>query len=342
MIRFFRLVVNGALRMDHFSPDYWNMHDKKISDPNARTPTRKPKSHATISVSLEKKFLLICPGAIARLREMPTHLVIAQLACQVEVDVQQQMFNFVKRQIQPGCLRGPRYCFLTNSLVYPVTDANVRRISGIDAAVSSLNRAELPLVHGKEPIPTLEEVFQAFPNTPINLDLKEADTEMLEKVYQLIVRYDRRHITIWGSGFRTAEFDKLVFEKDPNIYRYFTMRRVMWLYVTHWLCLLPFLSIHESALEIPLITERLLRYPFPNASPKRLSIASWIAQHLLLSKSLFSHLKKRGVSIILWTPNTHEEFEQAMRAGVDGIMTDYPLLLRQWYDARDKIETAQM
>ncbi|PRP77791.1 hypothetical protein PROFUN_07733 [Planoprotostelium fungivorum] len=36
---------NGALRMDHFSPDYWNMHDKKSSDPNAWTPTRKTKSY---------------------------------------------------------------------------------------------------------------------------------------------------------------------------------------------------------------------------------------------------------------------------------------------------------
>ncbi|PRP87218.1 hypothetical protein PROFUN_01480 [Planoprotostelium fungivorum] len=35
---------NGTLRMDHFSPNFWNMHDKKISDPNAWTPTRKPKS----------------------------------------------------------------------------------------------------------------------------------------------------------------------------------------------------------------------------------------------------------------------------------------------------------
>ncbi|PRP73899.1 hypothetical protein PROFUN_16511 [Planoprotostelium fungivorum] len=30
--------------MDHFSPDYWNMHDEKISNPNAWTPTRKTKS----------------------------------------------------------------------------------------------------------------------------------------------------------------------------------------------------------------------------------------------------------------------------------------------------------
>ncbi|PRP74343.1 hypothetical protein PROFUN_16107 [Planoprotostelium fungivorum] len=34
--------------MDHFSPDYWNMHDKKISDPNAWTPTRKTKSRVQV------------------------------------------------------------------------------------------------------------------------------------------------------------------------------------------------------------------------------------------------------------------------------------------------------
>ncbi|PRP80337.1 actin binding protein [Planoprotostelium fungivorum] len=52
---------NGALRMDHFSPDFWNMHDNKISDPNAWIPTRKTKSgtHFWWKHMLRNIFLLV-------------------------------------------------------------------------------------------------------------------------------------------------------------------------------------------------------------------------------------------------------------------------------------------
>ncbi|PRP76433.1 hypothetical protein PROFUN_12045 [Planoprotostelium fungivorum] len=55
-----RLESNGALRMDHFSPDYWNMHDEKISDPNAWTPTRKTKSYAQSDTPNEEEFFWNC------------------------------------------------------------------------------------------------------------------------------------------------------------------------------------------------------------------------------------------------------------------------------------------
>ena len=37
----------------------------------------------------------------------------------------------------------------------------------------------------EERMPTLEEVFQQFPNIPINLDIKAENIELMEKVRQL-------------------------------------------------------------------------------------------------------------------------------------------------------------
>lgn len=71
--------------------------------------------------------------------------------------------------------------------------------------------------------------------------------------------------------------------------------------------------------QTPLLTVNLLRYPFPNASLWRLEWTVWFFRKILLSKSLFTHLRKRGVVIILWTPNTFEEFRIAKEAGVDGV-----------------------
>lgn len=48
-------------------------------------------------------------------------------------------------------------------------------------------------------IPLLREVFERFPNTPINIDLKENDDELIEKVYELIVKFNRQDLTVWGN-----------------------------------------------------------------------------------------------------------------------------------------------
>lgn len=47
----------------------------------------------------------------------------------------------------------------------------------------------------------------------------------------------------------------------------------------------------------------------------------------IADKLIFYHLKKRGVEIIYWALNKPEEFERAIKSGVDGIITDCPTLL---------------
>lgn len=109
-------------------------------------------------------------------------------------------------------------------------------------------------------------MFETFPNTAINLDFKAPDPELLDHVYELIVRYNMRDKIIWGSGFNNEEFNKLIvrkgspsdrtiiatisFQTDSTIKRFFSQPRALRIYLLHVLCLLPFVHIEEDAFEV--------------------------------------------------------------------------------------------
>lgn len=45
----------------------------------------------------------------------------------------------------------------------------------------------------------LQEVFEAFPYIPINIDIKINDDRLIEKVSNLIKQYNREEFTVWGN-----------------------------------------------------------------------------------------------------------------------------------------------
>ena len=48
-------------------------------------------------------------------------------------------------------------------------------------------------------IALLEEVFQAFPNVAINIDLKEGHDDLIVAVDQLVRKYNNADLCIWGN-----------------------------------------------------------------------------------------------------------------------------------------------
>lgn len=45
----------------------------------------------------------------------------------------------------------------------------------------------------------MKEVFEAFPNMPINIDIKINDDQLIKKVSDLIKEYNREEYTVWGN-----------------------------------------------------------------------------------------------------------------------------------------------
>uniref|UniRef100_A0A8C5K8S1 GP-PDE domain-containing protein n=1 Tax=Jaculus jaculus TaxID=51337 RepID=A0A8C5K8S1_JACJA len=94
-------------------------------------------------------------------------------------------------------------------------DENLKRSTGVNVNISEVKYCELPPYLGKldvpfqkacqcegkdNRIPLLKEVFEAFPNIPINIDIKVNNNVLIQKVSELVKQYKREHLTVWGNA----------------------------------------------------------------------------------------------------------------------------------------------
>ncbi|XP_023225358.1 lysophospholipase D GDPD1-like [Centruroides sculpturatus] len=225
-------------------------------------------------------------------------------------------------------------------------DNNLLRSTGKDVNISDLNYEELPLLkpvlpvdfaggnvcRGNEDrkIPLLKDVFQKFQNVPINIDIKNNNELLIKKVNQLIKQYNRENITVWGNF--SNEITKKCYEENPNIPLLFSAKRVCYLLFLTYVGLLPFVPLKESCLEIllPRVVYRNPNLVSSFKSRQKLDWFLWLMEKLLMRKELFEHLEKRGIQTYLWVINEDEDFQNAFKLGVTGVMTDYPTRLKEY------------
>uniref|UniRef100_UPI00358FA1ED lysophospholipase D GDPD1-like n=1 Tax=Myxine glutinosa TaxID=7769 RepID=UPI00358FA1ED len=225
-------------------------------------------------------------------------------------------------------------------------DSSLLRTCGKDADIRQLNYNELPRYRsriavsfqpgcecmGKDRrIPLLREVFTAFPDVSINIDIKDNDDELISQVSELVREFRREHLTVWGNA-RHQIVRKCRLE-NPAIPTLFSSRRVLFLVAYYYCGLLPFLPIPEACLEIP-VPSMLSRLMEPGKVPRFRRFLCWLADWLLLSRKLFRHLERRGVQVYLWVLNEEADFKRAFDLGVTGVMTDFPSKLRHFLSAR--------
>ncbi|XP_060757996.1 lysophospholipase D GDPD3a [Neoarius graeffei] len=234
-------------------------------------------------------------------------------------------------------------CHLTrNGHVIVSHDENLLRQTGLDANVSDLDLEELPLY--KEQLEVtfytghystgsdrkfalLEDVFRTFPRMPVNIEVKELNKELIEKVSALVKKYDREDITVWASVESTIMKEcRTVNSSMPYM---FTVKRGMQLLLLYYTGLLPFVTLGESFLQFYLPHIFNTTYiPEPGILRNRLVIS--LIQKLTLRKGLFQHLRDRGIQIHLFVCNEEREIEAAFAAGATGVMTDYPTVLSDY------------
>ncbi len=227
-------------------------------------------------------------------------------------------------------------CRMTADGVVVVShDDDLRRATGTCGRVTQTKLDELPPLQKRLPldfvpgqsfvgddedrsIPTLESVFAEFPGVPINVDIKDYNEKLVKAVADLVNKFDRSDITIWGN-FRGDTTD-LCYQTDPSIRLYFSFPRVLKLLVLYYTGLLPFVPLRETHLEVPA----------PAAVMKSLGRVRFLLDAILMRRRLFEHLKSRGIPVFVWVLNTEEEFERAFASGASGVMTDYPSKLDRY------------
>ncbi|KAM6465101.1 lysophospholipase D GDPD1 isoform 2-T2 [Liasis olivaceus] len=237
-------------------------------------------------------------------------------------------------------------CHLTKDEQVVVShDENLKRSTGMDVNISDLRYSELPLYLCKldvtfqkecqcegedKRIPLLQEVFEAFPHTPVNIDIKVNNDLLIKKVSELVSCYKREHLTVWGSV--SHEVVEKCHKENAHIPILFCLRRVLLLLGLFYTGLLPFFPIMEDFLEIPM-PSIILKLKESEKISKSQRFTIWLIDVLLMRKTLFDHLTARGIQVYIWVLNEDQEYKRAFDLGATGVMTDYPTKLKEFLHA---------
>ncbi len=162
-------------------------------------------------------------------------------------------------------------------------------------------------VDGREPIPRLEELLDAWPTARFNIDCKEeAALEPLATLVERLGVIDRVMIGSFSSGrLRRAR------------------RRLG-----------PGLCTSCGTLDTAL---HLLRLPCPGPLAIQVPVRHWIVP--ITTERFVRRAHSKALDVHVWTIDDAAEMRRLLDLGVDGIMTDRPAVLRevlldrgQWHD----------
>jgi glycerophosphoryl diester phosphodiesterase len=191
-------------------------------------------------------------------------------------------------------------------------DIVLDRVTDRTGAIADSTYAEVQqaLIGGRERVPTLAELFDAFPEARFNIDLKsEGAVESLARFIEDRQAWDRVLVGSF-SGRRM------------NAFRRRTRGRVAT--SAHPLEVVAFV-LSPSA--------RLARW-LTRGRPAALQVPLRRGPVLVVSRGLVRRAQAAGVQVHVWTIDDPAEMNTLLDRGVDGIMTDRTDILRDVLRAR--------
>lgn len=152
-------------------------------------------------------------------------------------------------------------------------------------------------------VPTLVELFTAFPDFPVNLEIKKTERSIAQPLCDLLREYNMQEKVLIASFYdeQMAEFRQIC----PEVATSGSRGEVTKFVILNYAFLGGIYSPAAEALQVP---ER----------------DSGI---LIVRPGFISGANSRNMQVHVWTPNTPEELHHFIDLGVDGIITDRPDLL---------------
>ena len=165
-----------------------------------------------------------------------------------------------------------------------------------------LDSGEFPYRGQGHTIPALEEVFMAFPDMPMSIEIKQESPSIAGILCDLIREYDREDLTIVPSfspvamqEFRTACPEVATAGVQSEVTVFFA-----------------FSTAGLGAAWQP--------------STESFMIPEYQGDLQIISQRFVNQLAGRNVALYPWTINSEEQIQRMIDYGVDGIITDYPSL----------------
>ncbi|MEM7016954.1 MAG: glycerophosphodiester phosphodiesterase [Pseudomonadota bacterium] len=149
-------------------------------------------------------------------------------------------------------------------------------------------------------IPTLAEVFLAFPNMQMNVEIKQTNPSIVPAVCNLIQQHRRADKTLVAS-FNTDTIESFR-EACPDVATGASWREVFGFYILHRAYLGNLYSPTASAIQIP----------------------EYSGRRRVITPEFVRAAHARNLAVVVWTVNKPDTMRRMVALGVDGIITDYP------------------
>jgi glycerophosphoryl diester phosphodiesterase len=150
-------------------------------------------------------------------------------------------------------------------------------------------------------VPTLEELFQAFPDKRFGIEIKQTDPIPTAQQFCALIRQHNMQDKVLVSSFRQENMD--VFRKEcPEVATSATENEVRLFYVLFRLGLSDVLTPNYNSFQVPEASGGI---------------------HLL-TPAFVTAAHRRGLPVQPWTINETEDLKRVLALGVDGINTDNP------------------
>ncbi|HYC56813.1 MAG TPA: glycerophosphodiester phosphodiesterase [Candidatus Binatia bacterium] len=154
-------------------------------------------------------------------------------------------------------------------------------------------------------VPTLDEVLQALPQVPVNIEIKQLKPAIQEAVIDVLDRnHARDRVMLAGVDQRVLE---RVRSLAPDIATSFSAMEVA-----------SFISLVQS--------EALDNYDPPG---RALQVPSSYEGTEIVSPGFVDAAHELGLEVHVWTVNEEREMERLLDLGVDGLMSDFPARARE-------------
>jgi glycerophosphoryl diester phosphodiesterase len=194
-------------------------------------------------------------------------------------------------------------------------DAVLDRVTDRRGAVAEMTHAEVleARVGGREQVPTLVELLDAFPDARFNIDLKsEASVRALADLVRVREDWDRMLVGSFSPG-RLARFRRLTEGRVATS--------------AHPLEVLAFVLLPSGRLADVVTRRRVAALQVPHRRTLRLGGRS--ATVTVVTRGFVRRAHAAAKHVHVWTIDDPDEMRELLAKGVDGMFTDRTDLLRE-------------
>ena len=184
-------------------------------------------------------------------------------------------------------------------------DDDLLRTCGVAGKISELDYSEVrnARVNGTEPIPLLQDIFDAWPQARINIDCK-SDAALPPLIDALRLPHVLDKVCV--GSFSDKRLSVLRETFGSSLCSSLGPKQVALLRVRSWIGVVK---------------------PFEGALAAQIPLKQ--GPITLTDKRLVDDAHSAGLQVHVWTIDEPDEMEHLLSLGVDGIMTDKPLVLKQ-------------